>query len=199
MKSNFINTVSALAFLIILITLGCTATKETTTDDGPAPAEHDTVATSDEDLNKLQTLLAQNRSSLSDVYTSQQHDMPKAFLKTDSSDASLTRNPFDGYRVQIISTRDVQLADSMASQFRTWADTTITGYDAKAYVSFRQPFYKVHIGDFQKRNQANSFSKLIKPQYPDAWVVHDRIKPDNVPADTASFSIAEPDSSKKEK
>ncbi len=193
MKSNLINAVSALIFLIILVSLGCTATKETSTDDGLDPAERDTAAISEEDLNELRTLLTQNRSRLSDVHTSQHHDMPEAFLKKDSSDASINSNPFDGYRVQIISTRDVQLADSVASQFRTWADTTITGYEAKTYVSFRQPFYKVHIGDFHQRDQANSFSKLIKHKYPDAWVVHDRIEPSNTPADTATFQIKKPE------
>lgn len=189
MKSNLINAVSALIFLIILVSLGCTATKKTTTDDGIDPAERDTAAISEEDLNELRRVLVQNRSKLSDVHTTQKHDMPEAFLKKDSSDTSINSNPFDGYRVQIISTRDVQLADSVAGQFRIWADTTITGYEAKAYVSFRQPYYKVHIGDFQQRDRANSFSRLIKHKYPDAWVVHDRIEPSDAPADTTSFSI----------
>jgi hypothetical protein len=120
--------------------------------------------------------------------------MPAAFLKTDSSNESINHNPFDGYRIQILSTRELTNADSVAASFRVWSDTTITGYNAKAYVSFRQPYFKVHIGDFQQRNQANSFTQLIKQKYPDAWVVHDRINPADVPADTASFSFAKPDS-----
>lgn len=189
MKNNLLNAVTSLAILIIFVTLGCTATKKASTDDKSKVSERDTVAMEAKNIDELRSILSQTRSSLKDVHTSQKHDMPNAFLRTDTSNTSLRSNPFNGYRVQIISTRDVQLADSIASQFRSWADTTITGYEAQSYVSFRQPFYKVQIGDFQERDKANSFSKLIKFKYPDAWVVHDRIKPSNTPADTASFSI----------
>ena len=186
------------AFLIVIITLiglGC-STSQKATGDRDVSADSDTAAVNFENMNELQRLLAQNRSSLSDLHTSQKHDMPAAFMKKDSSNETINSNPYDGYRVQIISTRDVQLADSVANQYRAWADTTINGYMARAYTFFRQPFYKVHIGDFQERDQANSFSKLLRRRYPEAWVVHDRINPSNVPADTATFSYQESDSAK---
>jgi len=186
------------AFLIVIITLiglGC-STSQKATGDRDVSADSDTAAVNFENMSELQRLLAQNRSSLSDLHTSQKHDMPAAFMKKDSSNETINSNPYDGYRVQIISTRDVQLADSVANQYRAWADTTINGYMARAYTFFRQPFYKVHIGDFQERDQANSFSKLLRRQYPDAWVVHDRINPSNVPADTATFSFQKSDSVK---
>jgi hypothetical protein len=188
MKNSLIH-LTASFLLVVIISLGCKTVEEISTDDGLDSAERDTAAISDEGLNDLQMILAQHRSKLSDVHTSQKHDMPEAFLKTSSSDESINTNPYDGYRVQILSTRDVDLADSVANKFRMWSDTTITGYNAQAHVSYRQPFFKVHIGDFQERDRANSFSKLIKQRYPDAWVVHDRIEPSNVPADTATFSF----------
>lgn len=189
---------SSAAFLIIIITLlslGCSTSKKAT-GDRDMTTDSDTAAVNTENLSELQRLLAENRSSLSDLHTSQKHDMPEAFMKKDSSNETINSNPYDGFRVQIISTRDIQLADSVANQYRAWADTTISGYMARAYTFFRQPFYKVHIGDFQERDQANSFSKLLRRRYPDAWVVHDRINPSNVPADTATFSFQKPDSVK---
>ena len=185
-------------FLIVIITLvslGC-STSQKATGDRDMTADSDTAAVDTENMSELQRLLAENRSSLSDLHTSQKHDMPAAFMKKDSSNETINSNPYDGYRVQIISTRDIQLADSVANQYRAWADTTINGYMARAYTFFRQPFYKVHIGDFQERDQANSFSKLLRRRYPDAWVVHDRINPSSVPADTATFSFQKPDSAK---
>lgn len=172
---------------ILAIGWGCSTTEKTSSGDQPITVESDT-ANLEEDLTELQTTLASNRSKLSDVYNSSKHDMPDAFLKSDSS-RSLTGDPTNGYRIQIISTRDQSLADSMATKFRAWADSTIKGYTADSYIFFRQPFYKVHVGDFQQREQANQFSRLVKSKYPDAWVVHDRIKPKNVPADTTSFSL----------
>lgn len=172
--------------LLVVITIGCKTTEEPTDDD--ITTTTDTAAIDAEEASALQTTLNNNRSQLSDIYASQQHDMPEHFLK-ESTDKPLNNNPSDGFRIQIHSTRKVEVADSVAGAFRVWSDTTLTGYDAKAYESFRQPYYKVQVGDFQQRDQATEFLQLIKDQYPDAWIVHDRIEPSNAPADTTSFSL----------
>lgn len=184
-RSTFYYLIVAL-FFIGLFT-GCKTVEEST--DRTVTTTADSVSVETESASGLQQLLNENRSKLSDVYVSQKQDMPDSFLKESESDESLNRDPYDGYRVQILSTRKVEVADSVANSFRIWADTTITGYEAEAYLSFKQPYYKVHIGDFQQRDKANSFSQLLKKRYPDAWVVHDRIEPSNVPADTSSFSF----------
>lgn len=189
--STLFKTSTFLLLIVMFIGWGCTTSEKTTDDDQPELAAEESPEITDDELSEFQITLAENRSKLRDLYVSQTHDMPEAFLKTDSNNGSINRNPRDGYRVQILSTRDQPLADSVANEFRMWADTTITGYDAEAYISFNQPFYRVHIGDFQQRDQANSFSQLIKPNFPDAWVVHDRIEPSNAPADTATFSFKE--------
>ncbi len=189
------NILTSLLVAIMVISFGCSTTKKASRN---RDADRDSTAISNADMTELQQILVENRSKLSDVHTSQKQDMPKAFMKKDSSSEAINNDPYDGYRVQIISTRDIQLADSVANQYRAWADSTIKGYSAKAYTFFRQPFYKVQIGDFQQREQANTYSKLIKRKYPDAWVVHDRINPSNVPADTVSFSFKEPENNKAE-
>ncbi|MDZ7680455.1 MAG: SPOR domain-containing protein [Fodinibius sp.] len=176
--------VLAILSVLILGTWGCSTTQKQTSRDRDGTIDSDTAQISNEERSALQTLLVQHRSKLSDLHATQTHDMPEAFTKIDSSQSSINSDPYDGYRIQIISTRNKQQADSVAFKYRAWSDTTIAGYTAEAYVFFRQPFYKVHVGDFQQRSQANSFSKLIKDRYPNAWVVHDRIEPSDVPADT---------------
>lgn len=180
----------SLSFIILLVVgiISCKTTEQTTPDQ-----EDPTVTEGDEPLSEFVAMLDATRSSLSDVYLSQKQDIPDIYLKADSAGEQVNRNPYDGYRIQILSTRNVEQADSVANSFRMWSDSTITGYEADAYVSFRQPQFKVHVGDFQIREQANRFSRLIKKRYPDAWVVHDRIEPSDVPADTASFSFIEKD------
>lgn len=135
------------------------------------------------------TDLSMYRNTLSDVYTTQQHDMPENFLQSYEGDKQVERDPFDGFRIQITSTRNVARADSTAKRFRMWADTTIAGYVPNTYVFFKQPFYKVHVGDFHDREKANNFSRIVKRKYPDAWVVHDRINPAQVPADTTEIKL----------
>lgn len=180
------------AFLFIII-IGFVASCSTTEQSQSPDISPQTTADSTADVGEvtaLQQLLNDNRSGLSDVYLSQHHDMPKQFTKK-ASEASLNRNPYNGFRVQILSSRNVEAADSLADAFRVWADTTINGYRPRAYVSFNQPHFKVRIGDFQLRDKANTFSKLIKEYYPKSWVVHDRINPSDVPADTAEISITQ--------
>lgn len=198
MKNLFRNIISVLVVLTIITSMGCKTTKQASGPEDITTGA-DSAAAEMEDVGELQQLLNSNRSKLSDLHISQNHDMPEAFLKESSSNKSINVDPYDGYRIQIISTRELQLADSVANEFRMWADTTIAGYSAETYQTFRQPFYRVHVGDFQQRNHANNFSKLVKRKYPDAWVVHDRINPENVPADTASFSYMTPDERKKMK
>lgn len=172
----------------LLILSGCATTEDAaSTEDTPSDLPKK-VAMEAEELAELRLLLDSNRSQLKDVYTTQHHDMPSAFLKEQADDTD-TSNPYTGYRVQIISTRNVELADSVKIDFSVWADSTIKGYTAQSYVFFNQPYYKVHVGDFQERNRANHFSQLVKNKYPEAWVVHDRIKPEHTPVDTATFSL----------
>lgn len=174
--------------LLVIGIIGCKTTKQTSPEQ-----EDPTTADRDEPLSEFIRVLDETRSSLSDVYLTQKQDIPDIYLKADSVGEQINRNPYDGFRVQILTTRNVEQADSVANSFRMWADSTIKGYQADAYVSFRQPQFKVHVGDFQIREQANKFSRLIKKRYPDAWVVHDRIEPSDVPADTASFEIKQPE------
>lgn len=171
--------------------LACTTTEQAAERDEETGREitGETEETIDEEMpGKLDEL----RSSLADTYMTQQHDMPEAFLKKDTTDNSYN-NPFDGYRVQVLSTRNVVAADSLSTDFRLWADSTFSSYVPKAYVFFRQPYYKVHIGDFQDRQRANTLSRILKQKYPDAWVVHDRIDPEAVPPDTAKIRLLEDD------
>ncbi|MFW6157695.1 MAG: SPOR domain-containing protein, partial [Balneolaceae bacterium] len=133
------------------------------------------------------------RSSMADVYASLDHDIPERFLQTYEG-RTVERDPFEGFRIQIYSDREVASADSIAGEFRVWADTTLSSqYEPDTYVFFKPPYYKVHVGDFHNRDQANEFAQIVKELHPDAWVVHDRVNPSEVPADSAEFKLRDPD------
>ncbi|MDZ7693954.1 MAG: SPOR domain-containing protein [Balneolaceae bacterium] len=186
-----------LPLLLVIIVAGALfscKTSETAREDEPTTAVRDSIS-----LGEGQGLnLAAYRSSLSDLYTTQHHDMLEFFMQSNNDAQSGNRDPYDGFRIQVVSTRNVALADSIARSFRVWSDTTIAQYTPEAYVFFKQPHYKVHVGDFSNRDRAIQFSKLVKRRYPDAWVVHDRINPYLVPSDTVQISLKS-DIEKKEK
>jgi hypothetical protein len=143
-----------------------------------------------EDLDDLEMLMFQTRSSLSDQYVNLQHDMPEVFTREIVRDEREV-DEYAGFRVQILSTRDVVHADTTKDHFVAWADKMIEGYQPEAYVYFRQPYYRVRAGDFRDREMAIEFSRMIKQFFPDAWVIHDRIEPQRVPADTTDIKFRE--------
>lgn len=143
-----------------------------------------------EELDEAEYLLFENRSFLSDRFSTLQHDMSESYLKEVVQEERVIDERV-GYRVQILSTRDVALADSTRDEFRVWASERIDGHEFDTYIFFRQPFYRVRVGDFRVRETAIELSSFLKNRYPDAWVVHDLIEPDRVPADTTQIRLLE--------
>jgi hypothetical protein len=188
-----------LSILSIFLFLSCSTTESVRESDDRTPTERSPyIEISDEaleefayeELDEFERTLYLNRTRLTDRFATIQHDMPELFTREGTFEEREV-DQFAGYRVQILSTRDVVHADTTRDNFVAWADTTMEGYKPNAYVHFRQPFYRVRAGDFQNREKAIEFSRLIKQEYPEAWIVHDRIVPENAPADTSIFRFLE--------
>lgn len=180
------------SLLIALIATSC-ATVETITEETEKPMFEMDEDIADRDagegvMDEIDLLLTENRSFLSDRFAVLQQDIPEIFLREVGREEREV-DPYAGYRVQILSTRSIAEADSVRNDFRAWANERIAGYDAEAYIYFRQPNYRVRTGDFQNRDAAIEFSRIVKNRYPGAWVVHDRILPENVPSDTTVFRL----------
>lgn len=142
----------------------------------------------DVETSTSENIFSRNRSSLSDTYATKTNEIPEAYKEIKVVDESENETDmFEGYRVQIYSGQNVAMADTIASIFRAWSDTTIVGYQADTYTFFKAPYYRVHVGDFHERNRAIYFSNILKRRFRDAWVVYDRIDPWKIPADTTDI------------
>lgn len=184
----------------MILFIGCSTTEKATDNSGDSSGEPSTetgqpifdidpeVVEDDlvEEMDEFDRLLFENRSRLSDQFASVEHDMPEVFLK-DYVITDRVVDQYAGFRVQLLSTRSVVEADSTKDNFRAWADEYIEGYSPEAYVTFHQPYYKVRVGDFRDQQKANNFSRMVKDEYPGAWVVHDRIEPEFLPTDTTEI------------
>jgi hypothetical protein len=176
----------ATLLLISALSLSCATSESTQTNSKGSSESSEQQSKTKERKTENLTTLDRYRSDLSDPYARRTHDMPEAFTwrppeETDNEEE--VNN--EGYRIQIMSTRNVSVADSVTGKFRRWMAELRTDYQPNTYIIFRQPYYRVHVGDFKQREQAIDFSRLIKRRYPDAWVVHDRINPMEVPSDSA--------------
>jgi len=78
----------------------------------------------------------------------------------------------DGFRVQIFSINGANSSDRanlMKAEF-------ISKYpDAEVHIVYKAPYYKVRIGDFRQKLDAEKYMKSIKSDYPFAFVVIDKI------------------------
>ena len=79
----------------------------------------------------------------------------------------------DGYRIQIFeesgnksSTRAREVMSEFSSEYP----------EVSVYLSWQAPNFKVRVGDFRTRMEAEGFLKKIKRNYPIAWVIRDKIK-----------------------
>lgn len=77
-----------------------------------------------------------------------------------------------GYRIQIFFDSGINSSDR-AKQAR---DEFLFRFpDIQAYVSWKAPNYRVRVGDFRTRLEAEKILQTIIIDYPNAWVIKDEI------------------------
>lgn len=79
---------------------------------------------------------------------------------------------FPGYRVQIYFGSG-QNARKIAHQTVTVFERR---YDQKGYIDYEAPIFKVKVGNFRTRSEAERFKNKILKHYPNSWVVGDLIE-----------------------
>lgn len=79
---------------------------------------------------------------------------------------------FQGYRIQILKASGndaLTLTEEAKTKFmKKYTDTPV-------YLTFDEPYYRVRVGDFRTRLEAEKFLKKISRKYPGAWVIQDYI------------------------
>jgi hypothetical protein len=122
--------------------------------------------------------LARHRIRLADRFAILANDIPDALRADSVGRMQAVRN--NGYRIQISNTRDVREAEAIRAEFEAWAMLEFEPNTVFSYVMYKQPFYRVHAGDFRSRNKAQEFAIRVKERFPDAWVVVDQVIPERV-------------------
>lgn len=172
-------------FIPLLFVYSCSSTKEMS--DDPSEPDEPLLNVDEEvaeefmrsELDEFERVLFDNRSYMSNHFSQVNQEIPEQFLKEVVREKREV-DEYAGFRVQLVSTREVAVADSTTDEFRVWASNALPDYQIETYIIFRQPYYRVRAGNFINRDNAIEFSRMIKNRYPDAWVVHDRIDPENL-------------------
>ena len=94
-------------------------------------------------------------------------------VKTSASrslDSNITE--IEGFRVQIFATQDRNKADQLQEELAL-------KFDEKIYVIFEAPNYKLRIGDFLDRDDAEILRmRLVSLDFSSSWIVRTRIQPE---------------------
>jgi cell division septation protein DedD len=95
---------------------------------------------------------------------------------TTSPTTNNTVQVIDGFRIQLMATTDRLKVDEAQSTFNSRYPGVYTGW------SQAKPYYRVRIGGFSSRTEASNFLQKIKKDYPDAYIVPDRVKTSEISA-----------------
>ncbi len=113
-----------------------------------------------------------------------QHDVPASLLDG-KAERAVTRT-VQGYRIQIYSSQDKRAADRAVEEAIAWwrsqrrAGRLSDVYEddtaqPPVYLIFRQPYYRVRVGNFATRAEALRVMPLIGSAFPNAFIAPDTV------------------------
>ncbi len=85
---------------------------------------------------------------------------------------SLSNPEVDGYRVQIFFESGSN-SKNAAANIKSGFETVFP--EIKSYLSYKEPYYRVRVGDFRTLVEAVGFQKKIAIEYPNSFPVKDKI------------------------
>lgn len=107
------------------------------------------------------------------------HDVPDRLMegRVDLPDeVRETVRTVEGFRIQIFSGEDRYVAERILSEAREWWDTQQGVPDElQPEVAYIQPYYRVRIGAFEFRQEAEAMLARVRSRYADAFLVPDLV------------------------
>jgi len=163
-----------LSLILMILITGCSAStgsryeEEKTVVEEPGKKSQESEITEDFDMTPYKTEIEVEE----EYYTNQPTLKDVWYGYDESASPNLQKNIIgttDGFRVQIVSTDDIDLANQTRSE-------VYFKINKEVYVSFEPPFYKVKVGDFTSRTEANDLKfKLNQLGYSEARVVQETV------------------------
>ncbi len=114
-----------------------------------------------------------------------QHDVPEVLLSTEVPFFNPPEGQ-SGFRVEILSTLNKQEADQVVEDALAWwrdfvEDNSLHALypqiesEPPVYQDFRAPYYRVRIGNFINRDDAERLLEVIEKSYPSAFIAPDMV------------------------
>lgn len=109
-----------------------------------------------------------------------EHDVPEVLMENRA--AASNERVAQGFRIQVISSveKDAAVAAEVEAR-RWWRNEGSSAYrgafpsELPTYVVYQQPYYRLRIGDFATRQDAQQALAAIEGRYPGAFIVPDTV------------------------
>ena len=152
-----------LLIVLGLFLIGCSGTKSVTKQDDQSDNKYDEsfdpMTLEDNDIVFPSTIT--NTSN-------KDNDNP---INNDDKSQSLQQE-VNGFRVQIIATQDLEKATLLEEEAKS--QFSMNGH--KTYLVFEAPLYKIRLGDFTSRNEADELKmQAINYGYREAFIVRTKV------------------------
>jgi hypothetical protein len=159
--------------LIVIFSLGCgssTGSRYNTSTKETGGRNHEKILREDIDISKYETKIDfgdKSRQINKDMFTAW-YDFPP---KIDTSNGQSTIvNTVNGYRVRVLSTENLDEADSLRNELYNKTN------QKQIYIIFDPPFYRIEIGDFTNISSARDLRfRLNQIGYNEARVVSENV------------------------
>lgn len=168
-----------ISFIIFIFLMSCAASKKVMP---PAEKKNETSVAQTAKYDESFDPLSLEDNDIVIEKRAHQTASPKAPLKDVRTtfgnketipDSLLSYKEADGFRVQIFAGRNIEAATMAEAKAKE--DFEKKGY--KVYLIFEAPFYKLRVGDFTDRNDAENLRSLAKSLgYKSAFVVRSKVK-----------------------
>ncbi len=164
-----------LALALLLAVAGCGGSEKTARQGpaaGSAPAE-EVAAYEDFDPSRYPTEPPARRIEV-------EHAVPARLLA--SRAAQGVAQTVEGFRVQVFSTQNRRAADEMVEDVRAWwqeakqdAPGRLFGDEIDVVIAYRQPYYRVRVGAFATRDEAEDALAVVQKAFGDAFIARSTV------------------------
>lgn len=165
-----------------LLFAACSGSRDATNGDGTDPDPDGVEAINMADYEDFDA--APYEEEPPTATTPIDHDVPERLLTGKVEQQVSQTGP--GYRIQVYSSQDKRNADRRVESATAWwrqqarlgtLDAIYRGVSEPppVYLDFRQPYYRVRVGNFVTRSEAQSVLQLIESRFPDAFIAPDTV------------------------
>jgi hypothetical protein len=162
--------IAAIACAGLLLMTGCQSSEESQRAEEPTPTTREQEQKAPLSTYEKTFDPALYDQEISDVERTHEITKEKGAAPSEEDSLVVESEFAQGFRIQIFATANIDEANAM----KMAAAQKVT--EDSIYVVFDPPLYKVRLGDFQTRVEANQkLAALVDEGFPDAWVVSDRI------------------------